>query len=187
MPPENRSAQSVPAQNVPAETVNDAPAGAQRRTVVTGLAVGGAALLLGQVARAQTATPAPATPAAVKITPLSKLTKDFATAEFMFDDTAALLVRLSGPPTDKARALEVKVGGKPVYLSAFTRVCTHLGCKPALPDVKTHLQVCPCHGSTYSADGTVVKGPAKRSLGLLSLEVRGSDVWAVALAPTPES
>ncbi|WP_293911471.1 ubiquinol-cytochrome c reductase iron-sulfur subunit [Deinococcus sp.] len=182
MPSENVPAQTRPAETIPVETANDAPAGVQRRTVVTGLAVGGGALLLSQVARAQTATPAPA---AVKITPLSKLTKDFATAEFMFGDTAALLVRLSGPPTDKARALEVKVGGKPVYLSAFTRVCTHLGCKPALPDAKTHLQVCPCHGSAYSADGTVVRGPAKLSLGLLKLEVRGSDVWAVALAPAP--
>lgn len=169
---------------MPAESIDDVSAGTQRRTVLNGLVIGGGALLLSQVARAQTATPAPATPA-VKITPLSKLTKDFASVEFTFDDTAALLVRLGGPPTDKARAMEVKVGGKPVYLSAFTRVCTHLSCQPALPDARTHLQVCPCHGSTYGPDGTVVKGPARRSLGLLSLEVRGSDVWAVALVPTP--
>lgn len=166
--------------------MNDTPPVRQRRAALKGLTLGGAALLLPPVAHAQTSNPAPASPVAVKVTPLSKLTRDFSTAEFTFDGTASLLVRLSGPPTDKTRAPEVKVGGKSVYLSAFTRVCTHLGCQPALPDVKTHLQVCPCHGSTYSADGTVVKGPARHSLGLLTLEVRGGDIWAVALAPTPQ-
>jgi len=169
-----------------AKTVNAVPAKTQRRAVLTGLAVGSMALLP-QFTRAQATDPASATPAAVNVTPLGKLTRDFATAEFMFDGTAALLVRLGGPPSDKVRALEIKVGGKPVYLSAFTRVCTHLGCKPGLPDTKTHLQVCPCHGSTYSADGTVVRGPAKRNLGLLTLELRGSDVWAVGFAPVTGS
>jgi cytochrome b6-f complex iron-sulfur subunit len=161
--------------------MTDVPPARHRRTLVKGLTISGAALLLPQIARAQAIVPTPAAPVAVKVTPLSQLTKDFATAEFEFDGAASLLVRLSGPPTDRTRALEVRLGGKPVYLSAFTRICTHLGCQPALPDVKTHLQVCPCHGSTYSADGTVVKGPAKRSLALLTLEVRGGDVWALAL------
>ena len=153
-----------------------------RRTTLKGLMLSSAALSLSGVARAQTAEPASTVPAAVKITPLSKLPEAFSTAEFEFDGTPSLIVRLSGPPADRTRALWVQVGGKPVYLSAFTRVCTHLGCQPALPDARTHLQVCPCHGSTYSADGTVVKGPASRSLNLLTLEVRGSDVYAVSLS-----
>ncbi|ULH17637.1 ubiquinol-cytochrome c reductase iron-sulfur subunit (plasmid) [Deinococcus sp. KNUC1210] len=151
-----------------------------RRHLLKTLTVGGAVLLLPGSVHAQTGS----TPAAVKIVPLSGLDKAFSTAEFMFDGTAALLVRLSAPPPDRARALEVKVGGTSVFLTAFTRVCTHLGCTPALPDARTHQMVCPCHGSTYSADGTVVKGPAQRSLSLISMEVRGSDVYAVALAPS---
>ena len=162
--------------------MNDAPTVRYRRTTLKGLTLGSAALLLSQIARAQTADPAPPVP--VKVAPLGKFAKDYSTAEFEFDGVPSLLVRLGGPPTDKTRALEVKIGGKPVYLSAFTRICTHLGCQPALPDARTHLQVCPCHGSTYSADGTVIKGPARRSLNLLMLEVRGTDIYAVSLAGT---
>ena len=148
-----------------------------RRRLLASMALGTAALTLPGGVLAQ-----PAAPAAVKIAPLSRLNRDFSVMAFMFDGVASLLVRLSGAPADKSRALEVKIGGTSVFLSAFTRICTHLGCTPALPDAKTHLMVCPCHGSTYSADGTVVKGPAQRSLSVLKLEVRGSDVYAVAVA-----
>ncbi|GGR24028.1 QcrA and Rieske domain-containing protein [Deinococcus ruber] len=150
-----------------------------RRRLLGSIALGTAAVLLPSRADAQSSVSP-----AVKIVPLSRLNKEFSLAEFMFDGSAALLVRLSAPPPDRARALEVKVGGNSVFLTAFTRVCTHLGCTPALPDARTHQMVCPCHGSTYSADGTVVKGPAQRSLSLISLEVRGSDVYAVAAAPS---
>lgn len=44
---------------------------------------------------------------------------------------------------------------------ALSPVCTHLGCT-----VRKEPSVfrCPCHGSTYALDGTVVRGPAERSL-----------------------
>ena len=42
-------------------------------------------------------------------------------------------------------------------------VCTHLGCTVAhfQSDQKFH---CPCHGSVFAADGSVVHGPAPRAL-----------------------
>lgn len=44
---------------------------------------------------------------------------------------------------------------------ALSPICTHLGCT-------VHKEPggfrCPCHGSTYALDGTVVRGPAERSL-----------------------
>ncbi|WP_425144997.1 ubiquinol-cytochrome c reductase iron-sulfur subunit [Deinococcus sp.] len=146
-----------------------------RRRILRGLAASGAALMLPHMAAAQD------TPAAVKIVALSRLKKDYDTASFDFDGMASLLVRLPAAPDDKKRALAVTVGGRAVYLAAFTRVCTHLGCQPALPNASQHQMVCPCHGSTYSADGTVVKGPAMRNLASLTLELRGADVYAVAL------
>lgn len=158
--------------------MNKAP---HRRSVIKGLAFGGAVMGLPGLARAQPASSAPA----VKVVAVKTLTRDFATIEFVFDGVASLLVRLPEAPVDQKRALAITVGDQQMYLSAFTRVCTHLGCQPALPDARSHLQVCPCHGSTYTADGTVVKGPANRNLALLTLEVRGEDVYAVALAPTP--
>jgi Rieske Fe-S protein len=44
---------------------------------------------------------------------------------------------------------------------AVSMICTHLGCvvKPAGDGFD-----CPCHGSRFAADGTVLKGPAPRAL-----------------------
>jgi cytochrome b6-f complex iron-sulfur subunit len=49
--------------------------------------------------------------------------------------------------------------GQGVY--AVSTICTHLGCivRPG-PDGFE----CPCHGSRFALDGTVVKGPAPRAL-----------------------
>jgi cytochrome b6-f complex iron-sulfur subunit len=49
---------------------------------------------------------------------------------------------------------------------AVSLVCTHLGCivKPTTEGFD-----CPCHGSRYSADGSVVKGPAPQPLPWLKV------------------
>lgn len=46
-------------------------------------------------------------------------------------------------------------------LYAILATCTHLGCTPRL-DGNTF--ACPCHGSRFSRDGTVLNGPATRPL-----------------------
>jgi cytochrome b6-f complex iron-sulfur subunit len=49
--------------------------------------------------------------------------------------------------------------GEGVY--AISTVCTHLGCivRPGTQGFE-----CPCHGSRFAPDGSVVKGPAPRAL-----------------------
>ena len=56
---------------------------------------------------------------------------------------------------------------------AISTVCTHLGCvvKPT-PDGFS----CPCHGSAFGRDGTVVKGPAPRALNWLKVSMAGGTV-----------
>lgn len=56
---------------------------------------------------------------------------------------------------------------------AISTVCTHLGCI-----VKTGATgfECPCHGSAFARDGTVVKGPAPKPLPWLKVSVAGSSV-----------
>jgi cytochrome b6-f complex iron-sulfur subunit len=49
-------------------------------------------------------------------------------------------------------------------------ICTHLGCitqwKPELDSI-----ACPCHGSRFSKDGSVVQGPAPRPLSHFAIRL----------------
>jgi len=51
--------------------------------------------------------------------------------------------------------------------SAISLVCTHLGCTV---ESKADGFACPCHGSLYAKDGSVVRGPAMKPLRNLSIE-----------------
>ena len=48
-----------------------------------------------------------------------------------------------------------------VMYNAVSPTCTHRGCTV---DVEGAVLVCPCHGSTFSRAGTVLRGPAERPL-----------------------
>ena len=47
-------------------------------------------------------------------------------------------------------------------LVALSSICTHRKCKLDAEADKTFY--CPCHGSTFDADGKVTEGPARRDL-----------------------
>lgn len=83
------------------------------------------------------------------------------------------------------RALVVGLGGEPYWLVALLppggdapslapwalkAECTHLGCLAGWrPEMNKY--VCACHGSEYDKQGTVLRGPAPRSLGLAKVTV----------------
>ncbi|WP_019900151.1 Rieske (2Fe-2S) protein [Salinispora arenicola] len=88
-----------------------------------------------------------------------------------------------------ARAADVPVGGGTILadvgvvitqpqegtFKGFSATCTHQGC--AVAEVSDGTINCPCHGSKFSvADGSVVGGPAPRSLDPRDLVVEGSDI-----------
>ncbi|MFD4431980.1 Rieske 2Fe-2S domain-containing protein, partial [Nocardia sp. NPDC058497] len=54
-----------------------------------------------------------------------------------------------------------RVGGGVVH--AVSATCTHLGCIVAFNDAERAWE-CPCHGSRFSVDGTVIHGPATMPL-----------------------
>lgn len=116
---------------------------------------------------------------------------------------AALLgraaVRGDGPLPQKniGRADDLPIGGARVFhypdetepcvlvrlseqeFVAFSQRCTHLGC-PVLYQAKEQRLECPCHEGAFDArTGAVLYGPPPRPLGVIALETRGNELWAV--------
>ena len=59
---------------------------------------------------------------------------------------------------------------------AVSLICTHLGCivKPGQSGFE-----CPCHGSQFAADGSVLRGPAPKALPWLAVSVRAASAWSM--------
>lgn len=56
-------------------------------------------------------------------------------------------------------------------LVVLTSICPHLGC--TVPWNKEKKQfICPCHGGTFSADGSRVSGPSQRGMDALETSVQ---------------
>jgi cytochrome b6-f complex iron-sulfur subunit len=51
---------------------------------------------------------------------------------------------------------------------ALNAVCTHLGCLTVWKQ-ESDVIACPCHGSTFQRDGSVIAGPAPRALPWLKM------------------
>jgi menaquinol-cytochrome c reductase iron-sulfur subunit len=56
-------------------------------------------------------------------------------------------------------------------LRVLTSICPHLGC--TVPWNKEKKQfICPCHGGTFSADGSRISGPSQRGMDTLGTSVQ---------------
>jgi len=111
--------------------------------------------------------------------------------------SGALLVRYLTPRASgkrrvlaSAAAADVPPGGALVFRDeriallrdetgfyALSLICTHLGCTVT---VSEDALSCPCHGSRFDRQGTVLKGPADRSLERIKVELHGDRVEVVA-------
>ncbi len=90
------------------------------------------------------------------------------------------------------RALVAGLAGEPTYLTVMANQqlsdkglvnnCTHLGCTFPWNETASEFQ-CPCHGSRYAPDGTVVRGPANNPLKLVRVAVQDDVIW---IAPWTE-
>ncbi len=54
-------------------------------------------------------------------------------------------------------------------IKALSAECTHKGCTVRVR--KNGIYACPCHGSQFEYDGTVIKGPAQRNLKQLMVKI----------------
>jgi len=94
--------------------------------------------------------------------------------------TPDLVLGLDGEPYFLLTATQSS-GGSEISPMALRAECTHLGCL-VQPDLLTGGFSCPCHGSQYSKDGTVTRGPAPKPLRLARVDAREKD-GALVMSP----
>lgn len=73
-------------------------------------------------------------------------------------------------------------------VTVFSPICTHLGCQYNWNPASGHFE-CPCHGSIYAPDGTVLGGPAPRRLDTLPTKIENGGLfveWKQFKSGTPE-
>ncbi len=75
------------------------------------------------------------------------------------------------PFVPPGRSVAVFRDGDGVF--ALSTVCTHLGC---IVKQSTTGFDCPCHGSRFAPDGSVIRGPAPKALPWLAVSVSGGNV-----------
>jgi Rieske Fe-S protein len=93
-----------------------------------------------------------------------------------------------GPGTPVGPASEVPVGSAKIFEAqevvvtqaqagsfvGFSTTCPHQGC--AVSTVSGASIKCPCHGSTFALDGSVIAGPAPRGLQRRDVTVNGDEI-----------
>lgn len=57
--------------------------------------------------------------------------------------------------------------------TVLSKICTHQGCTVTYNSSNNNLP-CPCHGSLYNINGSVVNGPAPTSLKQYTVKVEGN-------------
>jgi len=80
----------------------------------------------------------------------------------------------------------VAMGSKPVIVtnteagvSAFSAVCTHLGCIVEFDATARHI-VCPCHDGHFNpTSGVVISGPPPRPLAPVATAIEGDEIYLV--------
>ena len=115
----------------------------------------------------------------VRVAEPSALAKVGQDVEFRFDGEACVAVRVPLPEKDQKRLNVITNGPERWAIAAFSRTCTHLGCKVSLPD-GTGTLYCSCHGSGFNSAGEVLTGPAPQPLRAVRLELRDNALYAVA-------
>jgi Rieske Fe-S protein len=73
-------------------------------------------------------------------------------------DFGSVLLRVPGMPTSFPQIIVTRLAGPEFF--AVTSQCTHQSCTVGVFNRTTMVLQCPCHGSRYTVDGTVVRGPA---------------------------
>ncbi|CAN5748443.1 hypothetical protein BH23CYA1_BH23CYA1_05560 [soil metagenome] len=101
---------------------------------------------------------------------------DTAAGDFMAIGTTAELEQqgyLATPDSAENPIVVIADPANPEALIALSAKCTHAGCTVAWQE---DLFACPCHGSKFGPDGSVVDGPADEPLAQYTAKVEGDSI-----------
>jgi menaquinol-cytochrome c reductase iron-sulfur subunit len=87
---------------------------------------------------------------------------------------------------DEKSSAWVVINDNRTSVTAFSPLCTHLGCAYKWEGSRK-VFVCPCHGSCFSAQGAVLKGPAARPLDRYTVKLEGTRLWLGPIADSQNS
>lgn len=165
-------------------TTNEVSTEPNRRTVLKGLAVAGAAVPVLVACGSDSSNSSSDTTPTTDSTP----TKSDPTTPDGTGDTSSdggsggkVLVKASDVPVGGGVILAaqklVVTQPKAGEFEGFSAVCTHMGC--TVNDISNGLIICPCHGSQYSiTDGSVQGGPAPAPLPKKPVSDDGGNIVA---------
>ena len=157
-----------------------------RRVLLGGAAAVGVAVLLGAASLARrdpkSSDVAGAAPSPT-LTPTtasggSSTTGGSATPSSSAAKVGATLVATSAVAVGKGKSVKDPVTGHPAWVlqlnagefTALDATCPHQGCSVNFVSAGAGF-ACPCHGSTFAADGKVLQGPATRNLTAIAVTV----------------
>jgi Rieske Fe-S protein len=88
-----------------------------------------------------------------------------------------VLTAVADVPVGEARIIDGTLVSQPTpgVFKGFVARCTHAGCALAVKDGGIE---CPCHGSKFTIDGAVERGPATKPLKTRPVTVRGGEIVA---------
>ena len=95
----------------------------------------------------------------------------------------AALATTSQVPVGGGKQTTDPVSGDPTWIlqlsagryTAYDAVCPHQGCPVTFVSPSDGFH-CPCHGSTFAADGSLISGPATSGLHAIPIRVDGTEI-----------
>jgi|SRR5690242_1880645 len=92
---------------------------------------------------------------------------------FTIDLTKRLQAVGSSVQSGNTIVVRVADGNATASFVALSAICTHQGCTVGYSP-NQNMFVCPCHGSEFNIDGTVIQGPAPSALQRFQVSVSGN-------------